>query len=508
MKRGIIVLFLVFAVSAGFCASDDGIGVDSVSMVSAGDSCTLSSESINAVKDFIASEMNTGNLAFSNVTNSYCYSSGDYSSFSVTVLFKENESSILGRSVNAYFYSQDTYDYSIVFSADELDKLDYTLKDKYVKYLINGTSEDFYVILYSYDDCSALESYYDSLLGEKYFNQDSCSIVTKISTSDIKGLSGAPADYVSYLGDSVNFVFSGYSEGSYDLESIADTISCDVSERYYFEDVGSDCYAVYVDKSRLYFSSSTTSDDSYTYFSAYGIIGGKVEFSVSAYGDGLSDADVQSWVNIIMSAYFPEYSLSVSFDNSGEYYKYYSVVKDGFSFDNYSLSNFDVENYEMNTVYSSGDTYVTVTEPYLQVYFTDYPVLTSSLVVPYWSNYFTVTSNKVYAMIALSSEDEAVAEQSLNELVNGYVSVNDWVLDLNVGGGWYYPYPLRGGIGADYSVSGSAEDSSNSQLLDLLQSETAGNIGSMNVSKFEELEDLSNQNWLTSIINFFTNLFK
>ena len=98
--------------------------------------------------------------------------------------------------------------------------------------------------------------------------------------------------------------------------------------------------------------------------------------------------------------------------------------------------------------------------------------------------------------------------EGLDELVNGYVSVNDWVLDLNVGGGWYYPYPSRSGIGADYSVSGSAEDSSNSQLLDLLQSETAGNIGSMNVSKFEELEDLSNQNWLTSIINFFTNLFK
>lgn len=522
MKKVFLFLSLLLLLNVSFCeeaAVTEVIGVSSGSIGTdiayRGDSCTLSPESINAVKDFIVEELNTGNLSYSNVTGSYCYNYDDYNSISVTVLFKEDESSITGKSVTANFYSQTTYDYNQVFTSEELDRLGYNLKDKYMKYLVNGTSEEFYVILYSYNDCTSLTEYYNSVSDEKYFNEDSCSMVFKTRTSEIKSISSAPADYISYLGDSINFVFSGYSEGEWDLGTVSESIDCEVNTRYSIAESDSDCYAYYNDDNRLYFSSSKNlGKEAYAYFSVYGIIGGKVEFSVSVNDNSISESSVQSWVNELMNDYFPDYELNVDLEGE-DYYKYLSKTESDFVFDTSVLSGFEMEENEMNTVYSKGDTYATITKPYIQVYFYDYPVFSSASVMPYWGNYFVITSNKVFARIVLDENNEELASQSLTELVSDYVSVNDWVLELNVGGGWYYPYPLMDTAmeGGGLAVSSipevdSAVSSGNNELLNKLQSETSGNLGSMNASKFEELESSTQKGVFESVWDYLTGLFK
>ncbi|MFA5405818.1 MAG: hypothetical protein WC307_00465 [Candidatus Nanoarchaeia archaeon] len=486
----LIILMLMSVVLAESTASSPAlISVDSRGVES---ECNVSPVFIESIKGPLIEELNMSPYAFSNVTNSYCYSYGDYQSININFLFKESESSITGKSVSASFYTSSTNDYSVLFNDREMNMIGYSLKEKYADYVVNGTNDEYYIQLSG--DCDELRSYYETLNGEKYFNNDYCSIVIKTSTSMIKEFVVSSVDYVNYFSDEVKYLFTGYSTGSYDLASLSTSLNCDLSMRdYYYPEIDTNCYGIYKDKTRVYFSAYNDQ----AYLNVYGIIGAKGKIVASAYGEELDAQKISDWVNSVLNEYFPGYSLTLTSD---DYSLQGEVIIDNFNFNTALLSDFDSSKDIMNTFYYKDNYQVTITEPYIQVFAPETGVRSISddelLLRPYyWGSNFVITNDRVYSSVTLDDNNMTLAVEKLRDFINPYITTSDWELNMSVTGNVYY-YLLKG---VDQASSLNAERAPTMV--------GASDSLSAEYDEFAELEALSQPTILDSIINFFKSLF-
>jgi hypothetical protein len=145
----------------------------------------------------------------------------------------------------------------------------------------------------------------------------------------------------------------------------------------------------------------------------------------------------------------------------------------------------------MNTYYTGEDIYVTISEPYIQVFFPEEP--NGPMLLPYyWGRNFVITNDRVYSSIILEENDEDLAIEKIKEFVNPYITTGEWELNMTVTGHYYY-YPLLEGARAGESLSASTG------VQDAL---------SLDYPEFEELEEEEEKpSLLETIINFFKNLF-
>ncbi|MBN1923646.1 MAG: hypothetical protein JW791_02710 [Nanoarchaeota archaeon] len=470
-------------------------------------SCSVSQDVIDAVQSFLGDNFNLSSYAYSNYSDSYCYFYNDYENIYINFIFKESESDYKGKQVSFSFSTSQVYDFNSVFSDLENKVLGYTLKQKYVDYLISGVDEEYYVtISNNYDvknGCELLRNFYNSLTGEKYFEEDEyyCSIVAKVKTSELKSLVDDKVGYVYYYTDDLSFTFSGYFEGSFDLEQLYNILDCDLSKNnYYYPEFDSDCYGIYKDKPRIYFSKSESLGDYWVNLYVYGIIGGKAQFNFNAYGEDLSLASAQAWVNNLLSSYFPSYSLNLELKE--EYYSTYisgeSLVED-FTFDASVLISLDSRQEQMNTYYEGDNLWITLSEPYIQIRPSIVLYKTSSEIMPYpyWQQTMVITSDKVFSSITVDDNDESLAVEELNSFVSPFIAPGDWVLDMSVSG-HYYIMPLAEAGGVDEAA--------------IIQSSAVSETGvrdafSTNYDVFNELEETEQEN-KQSFWDWVLSLFK
>jgi hypothetical protein len=337
----------------------------------------------------------------------------------------------------------------------------------------------------------------------------------------------SPVQSVYYFSDVVKFHFVGYSEGDYNLASIAASLRCDLSNQdYYYPDYTSDCYGIYKDKTRLYFSSyESLTDTSSVSVSVYGIAGGRGRVSVYAYGS--EDETILALINDFVSKTTLDYfgtAYSVPVDYNG--YSYEGSLRiDNLAINEEKLSTLNLSEYTMNKYYSSDNVYVTITEPYIQVYVPEDTLVSSSstgsaeiaisstssdvMIRPYyWGRYFIITADKVYSEMTLAENNMSLAETKLKEFVDGYVSSNGWTLEMDVTGNYYYPILYNdvvrsAGVGAMESSGqatngGAPSGSFSGTLADPL---------AINHADFSEFETEENKGLLQTLIDYITGLF-
>lgn len=532
MKLGLFfgVLFLLI----GSCFAQ--VAESSVSSPARADfeesQCNISSGFIESLINSAKSELNLSSYAFQNVTNTYCYSyDGLSKSISITAMFKDTESSIFGKSVQFSVYSYDTEDFGAVFSPRELEVFDYTLRYKFLDYLINGTDDLYYISIqpaYTWvtnksqeESCADLRSYYDSLSGEKYLNSESgsCSVILKTTTSGIRDLVDDKIGYIYYFGDNIKFSFSGFSSGTFDLQSLATSVNCELSTAdYYYPSADFGCYGIFKNEERVYFSASKQLDNStYAYADIYGYVGGKGKISVNAYGenaDALS-SEVSTFVHDISVKYFgEEYNITLTSqteDYGTPEYSYLSgsAIIESFNFNEESVFGMNVSEYQMNTYYTDGTIYITLSEPYLQLFIPESEqeiadrnnAVEKLIPYPYWGRNIVITSSKVFSSATIDENNFDTAVQTIKSYVGDYIATGNWELNMTVTGGHYYP--LYG-----YAEGARSLDMDESVAV----SQTAGGIqdsfSSQNSAFAEFDEELkSSESLFTQIINWFVALF-
>jgi len=517
--RKLVPLMVLLIISAAL-GEETSIGVAKpISAVSSDsryyeNSCNTSPEFLSMIKESIITELGLESYAFNNLTSSYCYGSDDYKSINLNFIFKESESSIMGRNVGVNIYSSSTTDFSVVFNENEINMIDYTLKQNYIEYLINGTDSEQYVTLSPKNECSELENFFNTLNGEKYFNQENgyCSAVIKISISQLKNLIHDSVSYINYLGEKIKFNFDGYSEGTYDLANIAAISKCDLSKNdYYYPSDLDGCYGIYKDKTRVYFSTSKNT----TYVSVYGYLNGKAKIEVGAYETVDTDFIRESLMTYLGS----DYDITLDTTEWGSIQG--SLVIDSLSINMNAVSDFNKQEYQMDTNYYNDTTYLTISEPYISIYIPEERSTSSdpelvAKIMPYrWGRSITITKSRVYTSITMDENNEALAEEQIKSFVNDYIVTNDWTLTMRVTGDYYY-YPIM------YAEAGMTKSSVSERIsMDSIQSvnlnedaasgaATPASAGARDAftsantgADFSELED---KTIIENIIDFFRNL--
>ncbi|VVB74769.1 Uncharacterised protein [Candidatus Tiddalikarchaeum anstoanum] len=530
------IIIAIFAISIVFAqAASPTIAepekVDGVSVTSYGydnTQCNISQNFMDSVKTVILSELNLTGYSYSNITSSWCYNYGDYNSISFNILVKESESSIIGKTISSSFYTSTVYDYDILFNAKESEVLDYTLKEKYAQYVVNATDESYYVQIYAPyggNSCDIMQAYFENLEGEKYFNNNDnyCSVVVKTRTSQIKSLVSEDISSIYYFGNSIQFNFIGYSEGSYNLEQLSTNMGCELSKLdYYYPEFTTSCYGMYKDTSRLYFYTSTEINGVYVSLDVYGIIGGRGVVSVSAYGDGVSgiESEINNFVSATTSEFFnTAYAVTLSTQES---WTSGTLDINNLELNTDSLNGFTISQNMMNTYYSMNNTSITITEPYIQVYVPEdlsisggvgvsSSAVSSVDIMPrpyYWSRYFVVTKDKLYSEITLNTTNSALAESKIKEFIDSYVPTSNWVLNMSVVGGYFGPYYLDGRVSEANTGSISSSSGSNIQVSGLTQNQGNLALNDPLSSQHPELTSLETQNQNKSIITMIVDWVK
>jgi len=520
--RKLVPLMVLLIISAAL-GEETSIGVAMPISAISSDSryydntCNTSPEFLSMIKNSIITELGLSSYAFNNLTSSYCYGNGDYESINLNFIFKESENSIIGRNVGVNIYSSSTTDFSVVFNEDEINRIDYTLKQNYVEYLVNGTDSEQYVTLSPRNECSELESFFNTLNGEKYFNQENgyCSGVIKISISQLKNLIHDSVGYINYLGEKIKFNFEGYAQGTYDLANIAAISKCDLSKNdYYYPSELDGCYGIYKDKTRVYFSTSKNT----TYVSVYGYLNGKAKIEVSAYETVDTDFIRESLMNYLGS----DYDITLDTTEWGGIQG--SLVINDLSINIDAFNEFKKQDYQMDTNYYNDNTYLTISEPYISIYVPEERstsasssgvVETAKIMPYYWGRSITITKSRVYTSITMNENNEALAEEQIKTFVNEYLATDDWTLKMRVTGDYYY-YPIL------YAEAGMTKSSVSERIsMDSIQSVNVSgdassgapeqqNTGARDAftsanqgADFSELEDKS---IIDTILDFFKGL--
>lgn len=492
--RKIIPLILLLTIGTSMAqesvTATSSTTVESSSSIS---NCNVSPAFINSIKESLLTELNL-DYSFVNITSQSCYQHNGNPSIYLNLMLKNNESSIEAKSVSASFYVNDDFDYSVVFSVQEDNTLGYSLKRKHISYLINGTNDEYYVSLSPAGTCNDFKTYFDSLSGEKYFNEqyDSCQIVLKTSDAELKDWVNNNVNYAYYFSDKIRYSFSGYSEGDYNLESIANSINCDLSSNdYYYPEFKTDCYGIYQDKGRIYVSKSyELNNNAWINIYIHAIKNGKAKISAYAYSydeEELDLSSVQSIVNNLINEFIPGQTLTL--DNN-DYSISGSKIINSFEFNDESLNGLKSRREFMNMIYYDNYTHVTISEPYIQVYVPENET-SSQEILPrpyYWGRNFIITSNRVYSSVNLDENNEVTAVEVIKGYVNNYVETNDWLLNMSVTGPNVY-YPVLYESSRSYTNGGLA----------IQDSLTA------NYDGFAELEKEDKSIW-ESIVDFFKSL--
>lgn len=483
-------------------------------------SCNVSPSFISSIKSSLMNELNLSDYSYYNLSSSYCSDYGYGKNININLIFKKNATEFYGKQVSASFYLTDVFDYSLVFTDKERNALDYTIQQKYISYVINGTDEEFYVNLNPNwgDDnkvlCENLKALLDTLNGEKYYNEDNgyCSVVIKTKSSEVKGLVSDAISYVYYYGDKVYFHFSGYSEGNYNLASLASSLNCDLSNNdYNYPELASTCYGIYKDKERLYFGA----DKDGMYLSVYGFIGGKTKISINYNGDvsNTTIESLQAFVNEITQKYFNKiYNLTIEEGLYGGYTG--EIIVTGLETNLDAFLELTAYDNLMDRSYNGDGVYATISKPYIQLYFPETNNQAAadkiSAIRPYyWNRYLVITKDRVYSEVTLNENDEGLAVSKIKELIDPYVSTGNWMLNMSVTGGYYpiilYDYGLKGGVMESASTTSVAE--SNTRLS------ISGNVTGLTdnfASQYpglSELEEPKTTDLWSAIVNFFKGLF-
>ncbi len=449
MKRGLFVILLLL----------------SGTYVLAGDNneCSVSDYFKESIISSVRVGLNLENYSYSNISSIYCFENEGYASVNLNIDFKKSESDFKGKTVSVSVYKSDFYDFRSVFSELEDKVLDYTLKEKYLNFLDSGKDEEFYIGINSrYDGnkvklCSELGDYFNVLEGEKYFNDDNwyCSIVVKASLSKIRELVSESVGSIYFIGDNVNFYFSGFSEGNFNLEKLSKSLKCDLSdEDYYYSEFENKCYGIYKDESRIYVSAGREFNEAYASISIYGINSGKGRMSVSAYGDNVLESKdkILEFVKEVSVRFLGvEYPVDL---RELEWGGLEGDVKiDSLSINEAGLNGLSMRKDLMNIYFEGEGVYITLSEPYIQVYL---PETAGSGIRPYyWGGNFVITADKVYSSVNLNENNVSLAVERIKEMVNPFIETGDWNLSINVRGGEiFYQLGVKAGV-----LEGSAEAS-------------------------------------------------
>ncbi|MBD3312249.1 hypothetical protein GF352_02215 [archaeon] len=494
MKKAVLLLFLMLGAASAQEAVTISVDRDL-------NECNLSESLINSARDLINKQWNITPYGFYNLTSSYCYDN----SVSLTFLFKKEESSIKGDRVSVSLYKSEEFDYDLIFTDQENNLFSYSIKKEYIDYLVNGADNEYYVSL-SGDECLDLKGFYNTLSGEKYFNQEHgyCSIVVKTRTSEVKDLVSDSVSFINYFGEEVRYSFSGHSGGSYDLASLAASIDCELSSSsHYHPELETDCYGIYKDDSRIYFSAHTQINDYRVYINVYGIMDGKARLTASAYGEDINKAAAEEWINNELSSYFPGQTLNLEGDETLSA----SKIVNSFEFNNNAVNDFNERKELMNTHYSGGNVSVTISEPYIQVYIPEDAVDSREVgIVPsiYWGRYFIVTSSRVYSSISLDDNNESLAVNKIKEFVDPYVTTSNWELNMTVTGNYYWPLF---GLAETTNLRTMAEtDAASIQAPVRIEGAVTDPLSQEHAAGFEGL-DKRELTVIELIINFFKELF-
>jgi hypothetical protein len=383
---------------------------------------------------------------------------------------------------------------------------------------VNNTDKEYYVMLsYYYNENYTLEefkedlfAYYGLVIGEKYLqtDYDYPIIVFKSKSSELLNIIPAFPVYISYYGEDLTFTFQGYSEGTYDLEQIAKTDKCTIqTTNNYYPEFSDECYGSYIDKERLYFSASEYNENYSMYFSIYGVNGYKAEFSASYWG-GISEQEVQAFIDNALAQYFPEYSFMAEFSDN-----YDSAIIRDFEFDESRFQALNKSKDRENTNYYNSNVYVSITEPNIRIYSSSARILSldSKIMPPFYGQSTIITKDRIYSSIQLKENGEELAKIGLNEMLDGIAAANGWNLNMSLRQYYYYYRGVSAADGAESSGSGSqgigASDSmepvsSNSPLIAGLSETKTSNFDE---SKFAELE--TQDGLFDAIINFFRSFF-
>jgi hypothetical protein len=485
MRKTVFVLLFLFIAGAAVTAQEiSSIAVMPEPFDDGEDSkCEIRQSFVDVIIEQVLPEMGLTGYGYREVTQSSCYERGDYNNIYVNVNLKKSAEDYVTKRLSISFHTSTDYDYSVLFTELEDEVIGYTLKRKYVEYLEKGTDEEYYIRInpkYSEGktNCDSLRDYYNGLTGEKYFNDEYgyCSAVLKTRTSQIKSLVSKNIGGVYYFSDKLRFNFAGYSEGSFDLESIASSGACDLSRQdYYYPELVSKCYGIYKDKTRIHFSASHRRDNWNAYLSVYGYLNGQGIISVNAYGKNINEQEVLDFVKEKTLEYLgTAYSLTLSRSGAetitslrDESFEYSSLSGraeiTGLEIKASALEGLELRDYVTSKEYWSENVSISISEPYVQVYVPEElgeATVEKALVgIPhpyYWGRSFTITSSRVYSNINLEENNPALAEQRIKEFVDPFIQTGSWNLSMTVTGS-YYPRPLIGMVEAGVARSISTD---------------------------------------------------
>ncbi|HDR53263.1 MAG TPA: hypothetical protein ENN60_01125 [archaeon] len=472
----LLMMFLV--VSTAFATGETGMTATGIDAVHSSDetTCTVADSFSDAVYAKLAGELGLADAGFVNLTYSYCWQYDRGRSISLTWLVKDSQTSITGNRLSFSAYLSETRDFDAVFTSEESRVLGYTLKNMYISYLLGEEKDDsFYVMINPrYEDgesmCDNLKVIYDSLPWA-YFNRDetwdSCSIVLPATTATIRELALPGIGGVDYLGKNLTYIFTGQAEGSYDLEALSNSLACNFQrDEFYIQELDR-CYGMYKPEERLYFTASRQFNESWAYVNVYGFMRGKGRVSARLYG---KDADkhleeAKAFISQITLQFFsadllPELKETekggvIIYDSETEgetrYWNYggeaiiRELVLDRSAPDSTGLR---VRRDQMNIYYEGEDIWLTLSEPYLQLYLNEQPDQvvgeSKALILPYYDySDIVITADRVYARVTLDRDDSEAAREALRLKTQPYVETGDWDLNRQVTGEYYY-WPMRG----------------------------------------------------------------
>lgn len=504
MKKFLFSIFFLFLIN--FSLSEE---TAEKMIVSEQGLCNVSESFINSISPLILSELNLSDYEYSNITYSGCYYYDTYKSLNFEVIAKKTSEEIIEKTISVSIYSGEEYDFNKIFTETEKDVLDYYLKNNYAVYLINNTDNEYYVkILGNYSSknpCAGLKEYFDSLQGEKYFEEgyDYCIITLKTKTSELKDLVLDKTGYIYYLGEDITFYFQGYSEGNFDVWLLSRTLDCDITKAdYYYPEEESNCYGIYKEKTRVYFSKSIEYEEGfYVHLSVYGIQNGKGKISSGIYGKNINLETASKFISDSVKTYFGiDYIPELKKQSESEDWTSYTAEKsiDSLYLDSLTLEGMKKSEYLMDTQYSDTNTYITISEPYIRMYTTAEETSADLLrIMPlyYRGKDITITKNRIYSSAEITENNSEKAEAVIRLITDNYVETDIWTLKMSVNGGGYYP--LYSAMEKALDIMSVGEDSSG--ISDSFNS---------NYPDFAEFESKEKKSILTKILDFFIGLFK
>ncbi|MBR9689660.1 MAG: hypothetical protein GOV01_02055 [Candidatus Altiarchaeota archaeon] len=436
--------------------------------------CTVSTDFISQVKAKIMNEFDIAPMGYIEVSDQYCWEGENRRNINFNIIIKESKESIDGLRVGASFYMNEFQDFDAVFTEEEARKLGYTIKQMYIEFLSTGKSQEFYVSMYpkygadnirqGFPDCDGLKNVYNEWDGEKYLNDDGnyCELIVKTDISSIRGLTSNNIDYISYFGDEVNYMFGGYSEGSFDLDSLSKSVDCRLNEGDYYIMETSECHGIYKNEERFHMSANQEFEDTWVNFEVYGFQNGEGQIHVNINGVNVleHEDEAKKFISETTEKFFGKAlmpnlevremgQVNPMVDGNGKFMYLEGKAKlENLVFNQNALQEIDLIDDRMNEYYSDQNLYITIGKPYIQLFIGDGGIETidakmTNIYPGYQFNDIVITQDKVFARVALDENNQAKAILELKELTSRFVETDEWKVEMKVTRKNDYPVLMR-----------------------------------------------------------------